>query len=477
MTLAVYLIFFASLIFFFNLIIKNRRKSSNLPPGSYGWPVIGETLEFLGLNRDGRPEKFVKDRMDKYQSQVFKTSVLGEKMVVLCGPAANKFLFANGNKLVTVWWPSSVRQLLGKSLTNSNGDEAKLLRKMLYYFVSPDAFSKLYIKAMELSTQKHIKNHWQGKEELKVFPTVKLHTFDLACRLFMSLEYPNFISKLFNLFNIFLKGVISIALNFPGTTFYNAKRATNTIRKELLLIVKQRREAIEQKSDSPPQDLLSHLLLFPDENGKFMSELEVADNILMMIFAGHDTTSVTITLVMKYLAELPHVYENVLQEQKEISSSKGGREYLNWDDIQKMKYTWDVVSEVLRLTSPIVGSFKEVLVDFNYQGYSIPKGWKIYWNVPVTHMDPKLFPNAKNFDTSRFEGAGPTPFSYIPFGGGTRMCLGKEFARLEILVFIHNVVKDFRWKLLIPDEKISYDPMPTPIEGLPVLLLLQSSNP
>ncbi|XP_060197039.1 beta-amyrin 28-monooxygenase-like [Lycium barbarum] len=480
MTLAVYLIFFASsaslLFFFISPVIKARTKSSNLPPGSYGWPVIGETLEFLRLNRDGTPEKFVTDRMDKYKSQVFKTSVMGEKMVVLCGPAANKFLFGNENKLVTVCWPSSVRQLLGKSLTNSRGDEAKLLRKMLYYFVSPDAFSKLYIKTMELSTQKHIKNHWQGKKELRIFPTVKLHIFELACRLFMSLEDINRISKLFNLFNIFLKGVISIALNFPGTTFYHAKRATNTIRKELLFIVKQRREAIEQKlSDSPPQDLLSHLLLFPDENGKFMSELEVVDNILMMIFAGHDTTTVTITLVMKYLAELPHVYENVLQEQKEIASSKGGREYLNWDDIQKMKYTWDVVSEVLRLTSPIVGSYKEVLVDFNYEGYSIPKGWKIYWNAPATHMDPKLFQNTKDFDTSRFEGAGPTPFSYIPFGGGPRMCLGKEFARLEILVYIHNVVKDFRWKLLIPNEKIEYDPMPTPIEGLPVLL--QPSNP
>uniref|UniRef100_A0A0V0H610 Putative ovule protein n=1 Tax=Solanum chacoense TaxID=4108 RepID=A0A0V0H610_SOLCH len=135
-----------------------------------------------------------------------------------------------------------------------------------------------------------------------------------------------------------------------------------------------------------------------------------------------------------------------------------------------MTYTWDVVSEVLRLTSPIIGSWKEVLEDFNYQGYSIPKGWKIYWNVPATHMDPKVFPDAKNFDTSRFEGAGPTPFSYIPFGGGPRMCLGKEFARLEILVFIHNVVEDFRWKLLIPNEKIEYDPMPTPIEGLPILL-------
>ncbi|KAK4706394.1 hypothetical protein R3W88_034049 [Solanum pinnatisectum] len=109
-------------------------------------------------------------------------------------------------------------------------------------------------------------------------------------------------------------------------------------------------------------------------------------------------------------------------------------------------------------------------IDFNYLGYSIPKGWKIYWNVPATDMDPKVFPDAENFGTSRFERAGPIPFSYISFERGPRMCLGKEFARLEILVFIHNVVKDFRWKLLIPNETIEYDPMPTPIEGLPILL-------
>lgn len=67
----------------------------------------------------------------------------------------------------------------------------------------------------------------------------------------------------------------------------------------------------------------------------------------------------------------------LITEQKEVALSKGGRQYLNWADIQKMTYTWDVVSEVLRLTSPIIGSWKEVLEDFNYQGYSIPKGWKV----------------------------------------------------------------------------------------------------
>lgn len=81
-----------------------------------------------------------------------------------------------------------------------------------------------------------------------------------------------------------------------------------------------------------------------------------------------------------------------------------------------------------------------------------------------------MFPNPTEFDASRFEGVGPTPFSFVPFGGGPRMCLGKEFARLEILIFLHNVVKRFKWGLLIPDEKIEYDPMPTPVKGLPVSL-------
>ncbi|PIN18635.1 Cytochrome P450 CYP4/CYP19/CYP26 subfamily [Handroanthus impetiginosus] len=458
------------LLLFIVLNGKPRNKGLNLPPGSYGWPILGETMEFLRTRNDGVPEKFVKERMVKYETQVFKTSLLGESMAVLCGPAGNKFLFSNENKLVTVWWPSSVRKLLGKCIATTGGIEGMKMRKLVSYFVSPDAFTKLYIKTMDIVSQQHIKTQWQGKEELRVFPAIKLYMFELACRLFVSIEDPVEIKKQRRDKLQKHPRTVSIPLDFPGTRFYKASRATAAIKRELQMIVRQRREVLEQKTPLASQDLLSHLLVCPDEDGKFMSESVIINNILLLLFAGHDTSSSLITILIKTLAEYPQVYEKVLAEQKEIASSKEPGEFLQWDDIQKMRYSWSVVCETMRLWPPVIGAFREALVDINYGGYNIPKGWKFYLNVPLTHGDSSFFPDNTKFEPSRFDGAGPIPYSFVPFGGGPRMCLGKELARLEILTFLHNIILRFRWNLLIPGEKITCDPIPAPVKGLPIRL-------
>ncbi|OMO78903.1 Cytochrome P450 [Corchorus olitorius] len=80
----------------------------------------------------------------------------------------------------------------------------------------------------------------------------------------------------------------------------------------------------------------------------------------------------------------------------------------------------------------------------------------------------KVLEDPEKFDPSRFEGNGPAPYTFVPFGGGPRMCPGKEYARLEILTFIHNLVTKFKWDKLNPNEKISYIPSPIPEEGLPI---------
>lgn len=139
------------------------------------------------------------------------------------------------------------------------------------------------------------------------------YTFLLACRLFMSIEDVNHVAKFENPFHLLASGIISVPIDLPGTPFNKAIKAANAIRKELLKIIRQRKVDLAEGKASPTQDILSHMLLTCDEKGQFMNELDIADKILGLLIGGHDTASAACTFIVKYLAELPHIYDRVYQ--------------------------------------------------------------------------------------------------------------------------------------------------------------------
>jgi cytochrome P450 len=189
-------------------------------------------------------------------------------------------------------------------------------------------------------------------------------------------------------------------------------------------------------------------------------------------------------------------------EQEEIAKTKPSGEFLTWEDLAKMKHTWRVALETLRMVPPAFGNFRKAQKDIEYGGYLIPKGWQvsriyissllshhmslfetiinlkplyfdvqIFWAAPMTHMNNNIFPEPSKFDPSRFENqASVPPYTFVAFGGGPRICPGYEFARLETLVTIHYLVTQFTWKLCA-DNSFSRDPMPTPTQGLPIQLV------
>lgn len=453
-----------------------RRKSSNakFPPGKTGWPIIGETWDFVRAGRSGTPEKFVNDRMSKYSTDVFHTSLLGDNLAMFCGVSGNKFLFSSENKYVTTWWPRPIQRILSfpEEIVTSSKDDSTILRRFLPEILKPEAL-KHYIPVMDSMAKDHLEADWSPYKQVRVLPLSKKYTFALACRLFMNIKDPAHVSRLENHFNLVTNGLVSVPINFPGTTYYRAVKGGKIIREELLAIMKQRKgelasENYEERAEAT--DLLTLMLLASDDNGQPLNERDIAYKVLGLLVAGHDTTSSAITMVMYYLAEYPHIYQRVLEEQKEIAMSKAPGELLNWDDVQKMKYSWSVACEVLRVSPPVSGTFREVIADFSFAGFTIPKGWKAYWSVYSTHKNPKYFPDPEKFDPSRFEGKGPAPYTFVPFGGGPFMCAGKEYARLEILVFMHNLVNRVKWEKVIPNEKIMYTSFAMPVKGLPVLL-------
>ncbi|KAG5524932.1 hypothetical protein RHGRI_031571 [Rhododendron griersonianum] len=334
---------------------KNRYKgNSNLPPGTTGWPVVGESAKFALLG----PEKYINGRMDACSPAVFQTSLLGEKMAVFCGPAGNKFLFSNENKLLTSWLPLSMRKaLVFPSFVESTKENlAALKRSFMHEILKPEAL-KHYIPVMDSMAKSHIEEKWSPNGEVKVFPLSKKYTFDLACHLFLNIDDPEHIKRLYDPFHSVISGLFSVPIDWPGTAYNRAIKGGKIIRNELLSIIRQREKELsttENKDSTSKNDLLSRMLLaVDDENDKLMNEMDVSNNIIGLLVASYDTT-----------------------KQMEIARSKKPGELLTWEDIEKMKYTWNVAREAMRLSPPAQGAFRAVATDFTYAGFTIPKGWK-----------------------------------------------------------------------------------------------------
>ncbi|KAI8002622.1 Beta-amyrin 28-monooxygenase [Camellia lanceoleosa] len=174
------------------------------------------------------------------------------------------------------------------------------------------------------------------------------------------------------------------------------------VRDELLSIIRRRAKQLSENKDMVATDLFSRMLLAVDqENDELMNEMEISNNVIGLLVASYDTTSISLTMVLNFLAQLPHIYQEVMEEQMEIAKAKGPGELLNWEDIEKMKYSWNVVREALRLTPPAQGSFREAKTDFTYAGFTIPKGWKHTTNVEF----PEL-PKGKIITTNGRDGMG-----------------------------------------------------------------------
>lgn len=309
-TLLTLFVLLVSISLHFLFFAKKPSGMAPLPPGKTGYPFVGESLEFLSTGWKGHPEKFIFDRITKYSSSVFRTHLLGEKAAVFCGAGGNKFLFSNENKLVQAWWPSSVDKVFPSSSQSSSKEEAIKMRRMLPNFFKPEALQR-YVGIMDHIARRHFADGWENKEEVVTFPLTKNFTFWLAIRLFVSIEDPVMVEKFAEPFNLLASGLISIPIDLPGTPFHKAIKSSNLIRKELHAIIKQRKIDLAEGKASPTQDILSHMLLTSDESGNFMQDFDIADKILGLLIGGHDTASSACAFIVKYLAELPEIYDGV----------------------------------------------------------------------------------------------------------------------------------------------------------------------
>ncbi|KAL8462549.1 hypothetical protein ACS0TY_033545 [Phlomoides rotata] len=456
---------------FVYLLLLLRTSSQRLPPGSLGLPFIGQSLSLLWAMRSNTAEKWMAHRAKKY-GPVSKLSLFGKPTVFIHGEGANKLMFTSDGSKLSNHQTESVKMILGeRSLLELVGDDHKRIRCALASFLKPDSL-KNYIGKMEEEVRGHLQMHWQGKSQVTVLPLMKTLTFNIICSLLFGVERGPRRETFVLYFQQMIDGMWSIPIDFPFTRFNRSLKASAKVQTMLKELISEKRIQLANGASSH-QDLITCLLTIRGEqNQQLVSDDEIIHNVMLIMVAGHDTSSVLITFLVRVLANHPTVYTAVLKEQEEIKKSIPSGNVLTWEDLGKMKYTWRMAMETLRVFPPIFGGFRKTLEDIEYQGYLIPKGWQVFWVTAMTHMDDNIFADPLKFDPSRFENpASIPPYTYVPFGGGPRICPGYEFAKIETLVTIHYLITHFTWKLCCNDNCFRRDPMPVPTQGLPILIV------
>lgn len=363
------------------------------------------------------------------------------------------FVLSHENQYFVVSWPPSTKALLGPlSLALQTGSEHQNRRKLLYQAFQPRALAG-YIGGMEDITGRYLQR-WTQMSEFAWYPELRNYTFDVASKLLVGIDNGSD-TALGHYFEIFSDGLFSIPLDLPFTRFGKAKNGRKLLLAELENIIRDR-----QQGTPGGNDALGLLISARDDEGISLSLEELKDQVLLLLFAGHETLTSAIASFCLLVAQNPDVMAKIRAEQQQFPAT----EPLTLEQLKQMTYLEQVMREVLRLVPPVGGGFRQVIKACEFGGYEIPKGWSVLYEINQTHQDSAVYPEPDRFDPDRFTGDRSTnakPFSYVPFGGGLRECLGKEFARLEMKLFAAKIVRECEWELL-PDQDLNLIRVPTP---------------
>ncbi|KAK1563084.1 hypothetical protein Q3G72_022097 [Acer saccharum] len=448
------------ILFLFPCLFKlfdSVRRTLPLPPGSLGWPYIGETFQLYSQN----PNVFFASKVKRYGS-IFKTHILGCPCVMISSPEAAKFVLVTRAHLFKPTFPASKEKMLGKqAIFFHQGDYHTKLRKLVLRAFMPEAIKNI-VPDIESLAKDSIQS-WEGRL-ITTFQEMKTYTFNVALLSIFGKDDVLYREDLKRCYYILEQGYNSMPINLPGTLFNKSMKARKELAQIVAKILSTRRQ---MKLDHT--DLLASFM--GDKEG--LTDEQIADNIIGVIFAARDTTASVMTWILKYLGENPSVLQAVTEEQEAIIKSNSGDDEkapsLSWADTKKMPITSRVIQETLRVASILSFTFREAVEDVEYQGYLIPKGWKVLPLFRNIHHSPEIFPDPEKFDPSRFEVA-PKPNTFMPFGNGTHSCPGNELAKIEMLILLHHLTTKYRWSMVGSNSGIQYGPFALPQNGLPIRL-------
>jgi cytochrome P450 len=269
-------------------------------------------------------------------------------------------------------------------------------------------------------------------------------------------EIGQALTDVMNLFDVLLLPFSEYLDKLPLPQTRRFHKARERLDATIYRMIEERRRSRQDRGD-----LLSMLLIAQDEEGNTgrMTDEQVRDEALTIFLAGHETTSNALTWTWYLLSQHADV-EAKLHE--EIDAVLGSR-LPTTDDVPRLRYTEMVLAESMRLYPPAWALGRLAINDYEVGGYRLPARSLILLSQYVAHRDPRYFPDPTRFDPERWtpEARESRPqYSYFPFGGGPRRCIGEGFAWMEGILLIATLAQHWRLRL-VPDHPVKLNPVIT----------------
>lgn len=456
---------------------ERENKGSKIPKGNTGWPLIGETLDFIASGYTSRPVSFM-DKRNSLYGKVFKTHILGRPVIVSTDPEVNRVVLLNHGNTFVPWYPKSITELLGKSsILQMNGSLHKRVHSLISCFLKSPQLKARITREIENSVKLSLST-WQNKHLVYLQDEAKQITFEVLVRVLMSVGPGEDLEFLKRQFGEFIKGLICLPFNFPGSRLYKSLKAKERLLKMVRKIVEERKLSIEKTGEKGfANDTLDVLLRDTgDSDDKQRLSFDfISGNIVEMMIPGEDSVPMVITLAIKFLSDYPVILKQLVDESLELKKQKAylGNNY-DWTDYMSLRLMQNVISETLRIANIINAVWRKALRDVEIKDYLIPKGWCILASLSSVHLNEENYENPYHFDPWRWEKIGAVAnHIFTPFGGGQRLCPGLELGRLEISIVLFHFITTYRWEA--KKDEIIYFPTVKMKKKLPITVTPMSS--
>jgi len=394
------------------------------------------------------PLKFLLDSARDYGDIVYLK--FGPQAVYLLNDpdSIRDVLVTNNRNFVKSRGLEMAKKFLGEGLLTSEGEFHRRQRRL-----AQPAFHRQRINsyAAVMTDYGHrTRTRWQAGEELDIWQEMMRLTLAIVGKtLFdadVEAEAPQIgaaLTEIMQLFERVSNPFAGLLEKLPLPSNFRFLKAKQRLDSTIYRIINERRASGEDRGD-----LLSMLLLAQDEEGDggSMTDVQLRDEAMTLFVAGHETTANALTWTWYLLSQHPEV-EAKLHE--EIDAVLAGR-LPTADDVARLRYTEMVFAESMRLYPPAWTMGRRVLANYDVSGYVLPANSIVLVSQWVMHHDPRYFPDPFKFDPERWtaEAREARPkFSYFPFGGGPRVCIGEQFAWMEGALLIATIAQQWRMRL------------------------------